>query len=130
VNLKIKTDGPGGSSVDFFVGGSFDRSGKLEGRDAVRAALKIRRAFEYDMSTRPDGYVYKTSAYTADKFGGSRAQAYERIGFSPPTGKTAGGNQYGIVKNGKLVPLAAKDYKAALKRSNQAAADALLNSFL
>lgn len=91
------------ATVAFSVGGQLDRGG-LQGRDADRAALTIARIFKHDVSTRPDGFQYDTSAWTGDGYGARRAAAYERAGFSPPMGGIPGLGQFGVVKNGKLQP--------------------------
>lgn len=118
-----------GGIVDFNVGGSLSRGG-LTGRDADRAALTIARIFKHDVASRPDGYTYKTNAFTLDGYGARRAEAYERAGFSAPTGRRPGGNQYGIVRDGKLIPIGGREYATATRNFNRAASDAFLTSLL
>lgn len=103
VTFKVFNDDARSGSVSFTVGGGYDRGG-LQGRDADRAALTVMRIFKHDVGTRSNGFKYDTIAYTGDGFGAKRAAAYERAGFSAPYGGRPGGTQFGVVKNGKLVP--------------------------
>jgi hypothetical protein len=87
--------------VAFVVNGENERR-SIPPRDAARIAMKIKNTFLYDISKQPEGTVYFTQAFKGDGFGERRTEAYVRIGFSNP--KKAGQKQYGVVKNGKLVP--------------------------
>lgn len=108
-------------TVDFSVGGIMLAKGQLQGRDAIKATLKIRKIMEYDASTRPDGFKYNTRAQTGDSRQNSRAALYNTVGFSRPVGGIVGKTQYAIVKDGKLVPdnkrLLSTEKEAGVKKS-------------
>ena len=87
--------------ISFSIAKSLDKGG-LQGSDAARAGVKVLKIMRYDASTRPNGYVYSTSAYGLDGNGKDRQRIYEKVGFSKP--KKAGGVQYSIVRNGKMEP--------------------------
>jgi hypothetical protein len=93
-------------SVNFTVNYSYDVgvSDTFSDQEKRRVALAVKRSFDYDVSTRPDGFRYDTSAYTGDtpEKGRDRVDAYELIGFSHTD--NPGSRQFGIVVNGKLVP--------------------------
>lgn len=91
------------ATVDFSVDYSMDKTGSLSGRDAVVAAIKLRRIMEHDAASRPDGYVYGVVAYSLDGFGARRQQAYEKMGFSAPI-RDSRGYQKAVVENGRLKP--------------------------
>lgn len=114
VNLRISESlfsvDDGRYNVIFNVNGDLN-VGSLQGRQADLAALKIRRIIVHDASTRPDGFKYEASAWTADGRGATRALAYANAGFSRPAGGSAGGEQFAVVKGGKLRP----DTKALAK---------------
>ncbi len=105
VEFKVMAQFGAGKNADgeayFTVGGSFEKTKQLEGRDATRSALKILRIMRYDAATRPDGYIYQNKPYTKDGFGKDRARIYEKVGFSA---RNSSGRQYAIVKDGKLQP--------------------------
>lgn len=103
IEFTVENRSPDRVSVGFDVDRSLDR-GKLKGRDAVRAAQTIKRIFEHDVTTRPDGFKYQASAHTFDGDGARRVAAYKKVGFSAPPMGEPGRIQRGIVKNGKLVP--------------------------
>jgi hypothetical protein len=93
-------------NVGFTVNGDYSRSSanRLTPEQSGVVAVKLRRIIRADAATRPDGFKYDTNAVTGDGDGSKRALAYEGAGFSRPVAGRAGGTQYGIVKNGKIVP--------------------------
>lgn len=91
-------------SVNFEVNGSMTMA-KLPQDQKNLIALKVLKIMRYDVSQRPDGTKYSTVADGVDKKQAYRSLAYNRLsGFSIPTNGSAGGFQYGIVKDGRLVP--------------------------
>lgn len=95
--------------VNFTINNDFGKKKKqpLSTEEAGRMSVKIAKILQYDASLRPDGTTYHGAAYTGDsaKYGAVRAYAYEKIGgFTRPVGGKPGENQFGIVKNGKIVP--------------------------
>ena len=91
-------------SVSFEVNGSMTMA-KLPQDQKNLIALKVLKIMRYDVSQRPDGTKYSTVADGVDKKQAYRSLAYNRLsGFSIPTNGSAGGFQYGIVKDGRLVP--------------------------
>lgn len=115
VSLTVSEQMPSARShgeIAFTIGGSYSK-GKLAGRDADRAALKVMRMAKHDAANRQDGYIYSTRAFKEDGAGKQRRQLYERFGFSKPT--RTGQPQYAIVKNGKLEPYTPKGKAPALR---------------
>lgn len=72
--------------------------------EAAAISKKLLSTIRQDARDRPDGYEYKTSAWTADGRGATRTLAYTAVGFSRPLGGNEGGKQYAIVEGGRLRP--------------------------
>lgn len=98
--------------VEFKVDDSYDRV-EMSPRDGTKIALKLSRCHQYEVSKAKDGTIYRTEPYSADGAGEGRAKWYQRMGFSAPQGppiigqdgaEVALGTQYGVVRNGRLVP--------------------------
>lgn len=106
VEISYSTD-RGKRDVVFTVNGGLNKD-LSNPREAGVIAVKLTRIHRYDVSRQKEGTVYKTSAWGGDGSGGRRAEAYQRMGFSPPAKSSSSpfvlGNQYGVVKSGKLVP--------------------------
>ena len=107
--LKVEIKGRDGKpkNVDFFINGSFDKSDDLSVEESNRISIKIAKIIQYDASTRKDGEQYEAIAYNGDsqEYAAVRTYAYEKIAnFSRPQGGFGGMPQYGIVKDGKIVP--------------------------
>jgi len=93
--------------VDFSMGdyGSMNTGRIPDPAAAAFAAKRLLRIMQYDASTRPDGFEYKTSAFVDDGRGAERAHGYEKIaGFSRPIDGVYGYYQYGIVRDGRITP--------------------------
>lgn len=93
-----------GIDVNFSVNGDLSRDEGMSSRRGASIAYRVKSIMQYDVSTRPEGTIYKTSAWTGDNAGTDRTKAYERFGFSPPDNGKPGGMQWAIVQNGKLTP--------------------------
>ena len=50
---------------------------RVQQRDNIKIANKVRQSVRHHFSTRPDGEKFKTSAWTGDGAGASRARLYE-----------------------------------------------------
>jgi hypothetical protein len=93
--------------VGFTVGGQFaqNRFNRLTPDESANVAGKLLKIIKFDAASRPDGFKYVTSAVTSDGEGAKRALAYESVAkFSRPVAGRAGSKQFGIVKDGKIVP--------------------------
>jgi hypothetical protein len=101
VELRITNEG-NLLDANFDINGSFDLS-DMSPREKARTALTLARSFQYDVSIRPDGTYYVGLPYDEDGNGQSRINAYKRFGFGEPTASL--GVMYGVVRNGKLVPV-------------------------
>jgi hypothetical protein len=111
VSLRYEKNGKY-RDVEFLVDESYDRV-EMSPRDGTNIALKLSRCHKYEISKAKDGRIYRTEPYSADGAGEGRSAWYQRLGFSPPGGDpilnqrgevVALGTQYGVVKNGRLIP--------------------------
>lgn len=91
INFLIDRDG----EVSFEIGGQLIAEGRLQGRDAIKATLKLRKIMQSDAATRPNGFQYVTAAETRDTRGASRTVLYNSSGFSRPSG---GGSRWHSVR--------------------------------
>lgn len=90
--------------VDFSVNGRFVSAGStgLSPAQGANIARKVGAIMKHDASTRPNGFLYSTSAVVGDGLGASRAALYGRAGFSFPS--RPGATQFATIRAGKLVP--------------------------
>ena len=100
---------PDSNSVDFKINDSFEKASELTPEETNRISIKIAKIMQYEVSTKPDGTRYDTTAYVGknepEEYSAVRAYAYEKLaGFTRPYGGEPGNVQFGIVKSGKLVP--------------------------
>lgn len=91
-----------GRTVTFEVEGSLYRAAveMATGIGMVRRAL---RAWRYEVSHAPEGTLFSATAAKDDGYGKERGSFYRNLGFGEPTGKA--GTQYGVVRDGRLVPV-------------------------
>lgn len=97
----------GSKNVDFTVNDSVDLDSSLSTVERNRLSIKVAKIMQYDASKRKDGEEYVAFASSADskEYSAVRTYAYEKIAnFSRPIGGDPGAEQYGIVRNGKIVP--------------------------
>lgn len=99
-----ETPGSNSVSIDFTVNGRFGLGSKISDRDANLIALKVAKITKYDATTRPDGFKYDASAFNSDGYGARRSLGYNKQGFTIPDSGRPGAKQYGVVKNGRIVP--------------------------
>lgn len=93
------------SNVSFDIDGGLSNKGEVSQKEKDAIALKVLRIIKHDAKTRKDGYKYSAEAFTADNYGAARSEAYERIGgLTRPVGGNPGGQQFGVVRDGKIVP--------------------------
>lgn len=107
LDVNMTPVSPDSTDVEFKINRSLKKSEDISPEESKRISVKIAKIMQYDASRRPDGAQYESSAYTGDspEYGAVRAYAYEKIGnFTRPAGGSPGGDQYGIVKNGKVIP--------------------------
>lgn len=93
--------GDNSASVSLSVNGSLDRT-DVSRRDGIALALRTRSIMRAEAASRPDGFRFTTSATTEDGLGAIRARLYNQVGFTAAA--RPGDSQYGVVRNGRLVP--------------------------
>ncbi|MBW4484902.1 MAG: hypothetical protein KME14_20395 [Tildeniella torsiva UHER 1998/13D] len=102
-------------SVNFDVNGEYSATNEVRKEASTLIANQVRRVFEQHLQGVKNGTKFETAAVTSDTRGAFREAQYARFGFSfgdgatsPTIGTgvddTAGGTQYGVVKDGKLIP--------------------------
>ncbi len=99
------------NEVNFRVNGRYYAAGNISPQDGAAIASRVSSIMKSDAATRPDGFLYSTTAAVGDGRGSSRTALYSRAGFSLPSATSQDKTQYAVVKNGKLVP-STKDGKA------------------
>lgn len=103
-------------AYDFTVDGSYS-VGRLDSQQGARAGLKLIRILNYDVGQRPEGTLFRVSAWTGDGRAEMRGRAYQMVGFSEP--RFRGGTQYAIKRGGRLQPLSLAEYAQELNRRNR-----------
>ena len=91
-------------SILFTVNGSFDPPNATD-RQKMRIMSGIRRALKEEFAKLPDGLIVHNSPIGGAT--GKRASIYARAGFGPVD---KDGDQWGIIKNGKVNPLTRAQY--------------------
>ena len=89
-----------GHEIAFRVNDSLDAGTSSNGIKVFREAMRM--AADEVVKKLPNGAIVLNEPYTKDGLGAKRAKLYERQGFGP-IGKS--GFQYGIVQNGKILPI-------------------------
>ncbi len=97
------TSGGGYSSIAFDVNGILDRA-TMPKAEANAVSMRLMQIMREDVKSKPDGHVYTVTAHRGDGYSTQRARAYEVVGFSRPLYGRVGQEQFGVVKNGKLIP--------------------------
>jgi hypothetical protein len=124
ITVRFTTKKSGSTEVEFQVNGSLSTAGGA-GKNAVAIQNKISSIFRADIASRPNGAKYNTSAWKGDGRGGFREAMYARAGFSLGGGvkSDVGGGQYGIVRNGQLIPSTStgKPFTAAQQKAHKTA---------
>ncbi len=104
VRMDVMSFSRNSGTVSFAVNDSNSRSRYVDGATQNAISMRLLQHMREDARTRPDGYTYGVTAYTADNFGAERARAYQAVGYSRPVGALIGEPQYAVVRGGKLKP--------------------------
>ena len=124
VSVLFQKDKAGAINVSFEVNGELD-AGTVNAGDSIAIQTKISSIFRADVASRPNGSQYKTSSWVQDGRGQFREAMYARAGFSLGDGvnSSPGGNQYGVVRAGQLIPATSDGvaFTAAQQRAHKAA---------
>ena len=123
ITVRFTTNQSGSTEVEFQVNGSLNAGGS--GKNNREIQNKISSIFRADIASRPNGFKYNTSAWSQDGRGGFREAMYARAGFSLGGGvkSEVGGGQYGVIRNGQLIPSTStgKPFTAAQQQAHAAA---------
>ena len=123
ITVRFTTNQSGSTEVEFQVNGSLNAGGG--GKNNREIQNKISSVFRADIASRPNGFKYNTSAWSQDGRGGFREAMYARAGFSLGGGveSKVGGGQYGVIRNGRLIPSTStgKPFTAAQQKAHAAA---------
>lgn len=100
------------STTEFKVNDSLTSSGNLSRRERVAIIREVTRQYDKIIGSMENGTVLKVSASEGDSRENMRVKAYTGYGFSKPD---YNGSMYGMVENGKIVPITEDKFTAVSK---------------
>jgi hypothetical protein len=92
----------GNGTFAFSVNDNYSTDTGIPMRTRVKLLEEVKRQFGEVVKNLKNGEEIETGAWQDDGRGQKREKAYEAFGFSPP--KFPGGEMYGRVEDGKIVP--------------------------